>query len=226
MSRQLALLRPEPGWTASAATAREAGLEVIGHPLFEAAAVAWGLPESQFDALLIGSAAAFRHGGPQLAELGHLPVHAVGAATAEAARAAGFEVSVVGEGGLQRVLDTIAIAPVRYLRLGGKERVPLAPLPGQTIEERAVYRMRPLPLAPDFATQLSTGQPIVALHSAAAARQFAAEIDRLGLSRGQLFLLALGPRIAKAAGLGWAALHIADSPDDAALLAKAAALCK
>ena len=33
-------------------------------------------------------------------------------------------------------------------------------------------------------------------------------------------------RIAKAAGLGWAAVHLADRPGDAALLAKAAALCK
>jgi uroporphyrinogen-III synthase len=206
--------------------ARGMGLEVIGHSLFEAEPVTWDLPDGQFDALLIGSGAVFRHGGPQLAQLAHLPIHAVGGSTAEAARAAGFEVSVVGEGGLQRVLDVMSDEPVRYLRLGGEERVPLAPHPEQTIVERAVYRMRPLSLAPQFSAQFATGQPVVALHSAAAARHFASEIDRLGLSRGRLFLLALGPRIAKAAGLGWAALHIADAPSDAALLAKAAALCK
>lgn len=226
MSRPLALLRPEPGWTSTAETAREIGLDVIGHSLFETEAMAWEMSEGDFDALLIGSAAVFRHGGPQLLALRHLPVHAVGAMTARAARAAGFEVALVGEGGLQSVLETMAVTPIRYLRLGGEERVPLVPHPEQTIVERAVYHMRPLPIAPDFAAKLATGQPIVALHSAAAARQFAAEIERLGLARGRLFLLALGPRIAKAAGLGWAALHVVDRPRDAALLAKAAALCK
>lgn len=226
MSRPLALLRPEPGWSATAATARELDLEVIGHPLFEVEPMAWTMPEGDFDALLIGSAAVFRHGRMQLAHFQHLPVHAVGEATAQAARAAGFQVSVVGGGGLQRVLDARASATIRYLRLGGEERVSLAPHSGQTIVERTAYRMRPLALAPEFAGQLATGQPIVALHSAAPARALASEIDRLGIARGRLFLLALGPRIAKAAGLGWAALHIADAPSDAALLAKAAALCK
>lgn len=202
------------------------GLEVIGHPLFEAEPMAWEMPEGDFDALLIGSAAVFSHGGAQIRELAQLPVHAVGSATADAARAAGFSVSITGEGGLQRVLDASDTSPLRYLRLGGEERVKLEPQPGQTIVERVVYRMHRLPIESGFFEDLVARQPIVALHSAAAARHFVSEIDRLGIERGRMFLLALGPRIAKAAGLGWASLHIVDMPDDGALLAKAAALCK
>ena len=226
MRRALALVRPEPGWSASAGAARALGLEVVGHPLFEAEAVPWELPDSETDALLVGSATTFRLGGPQLARLTDLPVHAVGEATAKAARSAGFRVERIGEGGLQHLLDDAAGKTCRYLRLGGEERITLAPRAAQEIVDCAVYRMRPLPVGPEFAAALERNASLVALHSAAAARHFGAEIDRLNIARGRLFAIALGPRIAKAAGLGWAALHIADTPDDTALLAKAAALCK
>ena len=226
MTRPLALIRPEPGWSMSAAAARASGLEVLGHPLFAAEPLAWTLPEGEFDALLIGSAAVFDHGGAQLADLRPLPVHAVGETTAEAARAAGFSVARTGTGGMQALIDASAGRQARYLRLGGEERVPLAPHPGQSLSECAVYSMVPRAIDAEFADALSAHHPLVALHSAAAARHFAREVDRLGLARGGLFLLALGPRVAKAAGLGWAAVHLADTPSDAALLAKAAPLCK
>lgn len=226
MNRPLALLRPEPGWSASAAAARAAGLEVVGHPLFDAAPLAWSPPEDDFDGLLIGSAAVFAHGGPSLAGLRALPVHAVGEATAAAARAAGFEVARTGAGGLQALLDASAGQPARYLRLGGAERVELAPHRGQRVTECTVYRMVPRQLDPVLTSALAAGAPVVALHSSAIARQFTAEVDRLGVPRGGLFLLALGPRVAREAGLGWAAVHLAGAPSAAALLAKAAALCK
>lgn len=225
MSRPLALLRPEPGWSASAVAAGAAGLEVIGHPLFAGEPVEWRLPEQTFDALLIGSAAVFEQGGPQLMALQGLPVQAVGKATAEAARAAGFAVERTGEGGLQALLDAESSRIGRYLRLGGEERVPLAPHPGQAVIERTVYRQVARPLEPELAAALADRHPIVALHSAAAARHFAQEVDRLALPRGALVLLALGPRILEAAGIGWAGVQIADKPSDAALLAKALALC-
>lgn len=226
MTRPLALLRPEPGWSDSAGAARAIGLEVVGHPLFLAEPVEWTLPEGEFDAILAGSAAAFRMGGAQLGALTGLPVYAVGMATAVAAREAGFVVARTGGGGLQHLLDDLGGESIRFLRLGGEERVPLSPQANQTVTDCVVYRMVPCELESDFAAVLASERPLVALHSAAAARHFAQEVDRLGLSRCSLILVALGPRIAKAAGLGWAALHIADQPDDATLLAKAHALCK
>ena len=230
MKRQLAVLRPEPGWSATAAAARARGLTVVGHPLFAAQPLECAVPTGAYDALLIGSRNAAVLGAPVLAAFADLPVHAVGAASAAAARRAGLTVAVSGTGGLQDLLDRVhdraRDRPCRYLRLAGEAHVALLPRPGQTIETAIVYRMVPRPLAADFAAALTARPPLVALHSAAAASHFAAEVDRLGIARGSLFLIALGPRIAKAAGTGWAALHIADMPSDAALLAKSEALCE
>lgn len=226
MSRALALLRPEPGWSASAGAARALALTVSGHPIAETVPVEWSPPDQKYDALLIGSAASFAHGGAGLARLRDVPVHAVGVATAAAARAAGFRVTAIGESGLQGLLDARAGSPVKYLRLGGEERVPLSPHPGQAIAECIVYRLRPLPVASDFARQIAEDAPLIALHSAAAARHFRAELLRIGVRPDRLHLLALGARIAAAAGPGWAGVHCADRPDDAALLAKAVTLCK
>lgn len=226
MSRPLALLRSEPGWSASCAAAEALGIEVVGHPLFVSEAVDWAMPHDSFDGLLIGSATAFRHAGRQLRELRGLPVYAVGEATAHEARAAGFTVAHTGTSGLQSLLDDLPDGPSRLLRLGGEERTVLASRPQHSIVECTVYRMNPCAFTPRFAADLANRKPLVALHSAAAATLFAAEIDRLGLERGCQFLLALGPRIAKAAGLGWAAMHLADAPNEGALLAKARALCQ
>lgn len=225
MTRALALLRPEPGWTTSACAARAAGIAVVGHPLFVAEPVAWHPPEGNFDGLLIGSGTALRCGGPQLGELLNLPAFAVGEATAAAARAAGFAVAETGSGGLQALLDNLAGRAHRFLRLAGEERVPLTPHPGHIITDCVVYRMVPQAIDAGFATALGD-RPLVGLHSAAAAAHFGREIDRLGIARGTLALLALGERIAAAAGPGWARTDIAAAPNESAMLAKAAALCK
>ena len=67
---------------------------------------------------------------------------------------------------------------------------------------------------------------IVLLHSAEAARHFAAEMDRLGIPRARIHLAALGPRIAAAGGPGWAQLSTAPRPTDVALLALCRQLCQ
>lgn len=224
--RLLVLLRPEPGWTASAAAARLLGLTVGGHPLFEAEPVVWSVPEGDFDALLVGSAAVFRRGGPDLAALMRVPVLAVGEATAAAARRAGFTVAATGLGGLQRLLDGEAGRVRRYLRIGGEERVALCPHEGQDVVERAVYRMRPVPISSRLAQVLASGGVVVALHSAAAARHLTTEFDRLALDPARVALVALHPRVAAAAGGRWANVEVAKNPTDAALLAKAVTLCK
>lgn len=221
MSLPLAILRPEPGWSASAQAARELGLEVCGAPLFTVEPVEWSVPTGKFDALLIGSANAIRYGGEGLGRLHDLPVHCVGEAMADAARKKGFIVASVGSGGLQRVLDGLA-APLRLLRLAGEERVTLDPPAGVRIDERVVYRTCPRALRPADLPE----QCVVALHSAAAARAFCAEIDRLERPRRRYRLCAIGPRVAEAAGQGWDDIAVATTPDDSALLAKAGALCK
>ncbi|MBA4052209.1 MAG: uroporphyrinogen III synthase, partial [Erythrobacter sp.] len=122
------------------------------------------------------------------------------------------------------VLDAIT-APCHLLRIAGEEHVPLTPPAGVTFAEVIAYRSEALPLDP-AAPLLASGEALVLLHSAATAAHFAAECDRLGLSRARITLAALGPRIAAAAGEGWAAIHIAATPDESTLLQLAFDLCQ
>jgi uroporphyrinogen-III synthase len=218
-------IRPEPGLSATLAAGRAAGLDMEGWPLFELRALEWKPPDpASIDALLIGSANAIRFGGPGLVAFKEKPVHAVGEATAEAAREAGFTVASVGEGGLQKLLGRLATRPLRLLRLAGAEHVPLVSPEGILLETRIAYRSAPLPMPGEMAEMLKEGA-LVLLHSASAARHFAAECDRLALPREAIALAALGPRIAAAAGAGWARLRSAEVPRETALLALAVDMC-
>jgi len=201
-------------------------LEVHGAPLFTIEPVAWDTPDpADYDGLLVGSANVFRHGGEALAGFRSLPVHVVGGTTADAARVAGFTVGEIGHGGLQSLLDGIAGRDTRLLRLAGEERVALTVPHGIQVDTRVVYRVVPQELALDAAQLLGAGG-VVALHSGAAARQFAAECDRLGVDRARVALVAIGPRVAKEAGEGWQSIHIAEAPEDGEVLALASALCQ
>ena len=203
------VIRPEPGLQTTLQSAREMGLAAVGLPLFEVMPLAWDAPEAEdFDALLLGSANAIRRGGKGLEKFTNLPVHAVGQATADAAREAGFTVERVGEGGLQGVIDAND-----------------APTRPHTITARDVYEVRALPISGSSQIGLRTGTPCVLLHSAAAARHFGAEIDRIGLDRGAIYLACIGQRVAAAAGPGWAGVESAPQPNDADLLALARDMC-
>ena len=108
-------------------------------------------------------------------------------------------------------LLTWMLLSARLLRLAGDERVPLTPPPGVAMIERVIYAVEPIPLPSDLA-DLLRAPCAVALHSAAAARHFAAECDRLRIARGSLTLVAIGSRIAEAAGRGWEGIATAATP--------------
>lgn len=226
MTRQLVILRPEPGLSETLVAARKLGLDCIAEPLFAIEPCAWDCPDPvSFDGLLIGSANAIRHGGAQLGRLRELPVCAVGKRTAEIASRAGFTVERTGSGGLQRLIDDLPQMPGQLLRLSGAERVDLVAPRGGLIEERIVYRAMPQSLSEEIRAVL-THSPVAALHSAAAAGHFATELARFAIARSDISLVVLGPRIAEAAGAGWAEIRIADTPSDGALLALAADMCQ
>jgi uroporphyrinogen-III synthase len=222
--KRVVAIRPEPGLSRTLAVGCEAGLDIDGTALFEVRPLAWEPPPvCEFDALLVGSANALRHGGPALSRYDRLPVHAVGRETAEAARAAGLTVERIGTGGLQSLLDDADI-PRRYLRLAGRAHVPLAVGKGSSIVARIVYESVPLAMPERLAGTLAKGA-VVLLHSGEAARHLAAECDRLSLARGSVALAVLAPRIGAAAGLGWAAVRSAESPEERALLSLARDMC-
>lgn len=226
----LVIVRPEPGAAVTLAAARARGIEALSFPLFAVEPVSWVVPEPEtFDALLIGSANSLRHGGAGLRQYRNKPTYAVGALTAQAARAAGLAVVAMGSGGMQEMFAHLAPGHRHLLRLSGRARVELSPPPGVTLVERTVYDSIPLPMPDDCARLLGTralAGTVVALHSAEGAKHFAAECDRLKLSPARLRLAALAPRIAAAAGSGWMAVACAPTPDDVALLALAEQMCQ
>lgn len=220
------VMRPQPGCDATVKAARALGLEAHGFPLFEVRPVAWDPPPAdRFDAILLGSANAPRHAGPALAAYAGKPAYTVGAVTAEVARAAGLDVIATGAGGIKALLPLLQPEHRRLLRLSGRERMTLAPPRGVSIQERVVYASEPLPL-PVALRALLHRPALVLLHSAEAAHHFATLCDSHRIARAGLALAALGPRVARAAGEGWATLRAAEAPNDTALLALALEMCQ
>ena len=222
MSRAIAVLRPEPGNTATAAAIEALGLTAIRLPLFEVHAIDWVAPDaSRFDALLLTSANAPRHAGPGLAGLRSLPVHAVGDATAAAARDAGLEVVAVGDrDGAALVAAAAASGVRRGLLLGGRDRALASdPIIAEAI---AVYASDPMAVPVEALDRL-TGS-VVMVHSPRAARRVADLIDRAGIDRRTVRLAAISAAAAQAAGDDWDRIAAAATPDDAALTALARAL--
>ena len=224
MTVPVVAIRAEPGCSATVAAGRQHGLDILPIPLAEIRRVPWTMPPGHFDGVLLGSANALRHGGSLVENLVDKPVYAVGQATAAAARAHGFPVARVGAGHLQPVLDSLAGEELRLLRVAGRERVPVTPPPGITLETVAVYEAITLPLGEGEADTLRKGA-LVLLHSGASARHFAGECDRLAVQRTAISLAAFAPRIATAAGEGWAAVRTAREPNESALLALARDMC-
>ncbi|MCB2049901.1 MAG: uroporphyrinogen-III synthase [Novosphingobium sp.] len=223
--RPVFTIRPEPGFSATLAKGRAAGLDIGGTPLFELRPVAWDAPDpAGVDGLLLGSANAVRHGGSALAHYKGKSAFVVGEATAEAARGAGFDVAMVGEGGLQSVLDRLAGRNLTLLRLAGAERIALEVPDTIRIVTRTAYESVALPMPASLADSLRAGG-VVMLHSAAAARHFSDECTKLGIDRGNLSVAALGPRILAAAGDGWQEVRAAQSPRESDLLALASDMC-
>lgn len=229
---RIIVLRPQPGASATAQALRAAGHDPLVCPLFAVEQVAWAPVEaSAYDALLVGSANVFRHGGPALADLKHLPVYAVGGKTARMALDLGFKVHGQGAGGLAAVLPMLSDDGHRHiLRLSGEDHVDL-PASRLVIDTRIVYRARALPM-PDALRDALTGAetlmapPVVLLHSARAAAHFAALVDAAGIARRTIRLALFAPALVDAAGDGWAGLGVAAATTDSALLDVADGLCQ
>ncbi|WP_374943113.1 uroporphyrinogen-III synthase [Sphingomonas sp.] len=209
MTRPLAVLRPEPGNTATARRIEALGLTAIRLPLFAIRAVAWTPPDpAHYDALLLTSANAVRHAGTGLEAVHGLPVVAVGEATARAARAAGLTVETVGEGDAAAAIR--ASAGKRLLHLAGHDRVDTG------VDAITVYTAETVPVA---SVAMLAGS-VALLHSARAARRLAELLQRDAVR--DLRIAALSEAV-RAAGPDCPGA-VAGRPDDATLVALAARL--
>jgi uroporphyrinogen-III synthase len=169
------------------------------------------MPAGEFNGLLLTSGNAVRHAGA----LPDLPIHAVGEATAEAARAVGARVVSVGTGGVEALLATLPPG-LRLLHLAGEERVE-APA-DRLVTTVTVYRAEPLDLPLADAVE---GR-VLLVHSPAAGRRVA----KIACERTEVRIAAISPATAAACGTGWERIEAAVQPDDTTLLSLAAELCK
>ena len=218
--RRVLVLRPEPGAGETAARAAARGLEPVVAPLFEVRPLPWAPPEGPFDAVLLTSANAARTAGEALGALTHLPCFAVGEATAQAARTAGFAEVLPGRSDGAAAVAAMADEGVRRaLHLCGREHIPLEH-DHVTIERRIVYAADAVRALPRAAWE-ALPEAVALLHSPRASRLFAELLPE----RGEVRIAALSPAVADAAGGGWAAKEAAARPTDEALLELAARLC-
>lgn len=214
--RPVLILRPQPGADATAARAHALGLEAVIASLFEIVPLAWTAPERPFQAILLTSANAARALGPDPDR--DIPLYAVGAATADAARDSGFLNVTAGRGDVAQVVRRAAADGVEsMLHLSGVDRTGFDP-EGMRIEVRAVYDA--VAVEPDaaFRDALARGA-VTLLHSARAARRFRELADAAGR------IATISSAVRAAAGGGWEQAVVADAPTDDALLAAAAPLC-
>ncbi|MBB3912205.1 uroporphyrinogen-III synthase [Sphingomonas desiccabilis] len=216
MSRPLAVLRPEPGATATAARITAAGHQPLRVPLFHVEQRHWPpVAASDHDALVLTSANTVRHAGPQLAGLAMLPVWAIGEATARAAAGSGLTVVRTGTEGAETLLDTALEAGVRRaLWLGGESlRLSEHPAVSRTV---AVYASTAL--APPLDAVRRLAGSVALAHSPRAAERLRHVLAEAGVPPSALRLAAISPAAARAGGDGWDAVAVAPRPSDPALV--------
>lgn len=217
--------RPQPG--ATAARWRGRGATVTVAPLMAVTARAWTPPAEVPGAVALTSANGVRRAGDGANPFHHLPLFAVGSATASAATAAGWTDVRDGGGTAAALFKAVAAAGfTSLLHLAGVDRVAAAVPPGLTVTVREVYAATLLDLPGHVATLLDGGRVDgVLLYSPRTAAHFARQIYAAGIDRANVGIAALSPAVAAAAGGGWRVVTVAATPDDAALFAAATALC-
>lgn len=210
------ILRPKPGAGETAARARALGLEPVVAPLFAVRPLAWDAPDpATFDAVVLTSANAARHGGGGMTPFLALPCYAVGERTAEAALAGGFADIRAGGADGRGLIALAAEEGVRSaIHFCGRDHIAL----GEPVAaEVPVYAAE---LIDDFPA--GAGAALALLHSPRAAAAFAQRVH----NRAAMRVAAISAQTADAAGGGWKSVHVAAAPTDQALLELAAQLCQ
>ena len=225
MSLPILILRPEDGALETRKRVEALGLKAVVDPLFEVRPIDWQVPPANdFDAIMLTSANAVRYAGDGLEIFTSLPAYVVGEATAAAARNAGMQVVHIGNKGAQKLANDMAHRKVtKALRLVGRNYTPVET--DIILENRTVYETIPRPMGKRAKVALSQGC-VVLLHSTRAATILCSQVDQLNIDRVNIQLVAISQSTAKAAGLGWKSINVAEKPTDDALLSAASALCR
>lgn len=233
---RLVVTRPLPDGERSAAALRARGHDVLLAPLLRVEPVAAD-PAPDFSGpwagVIVTSANALRAIEGKSGPLAGLPLYAVGARTAEAAREAGFTIVHVADGDATALAALIALratgisGPLLYL--AAEQRAAdleseLKPR-GVSVVTRVVYRTLALPLPQALADALAAGRIDAVLHYS----KRSAEAFLAGASVTGLHAQALGPRqiclsaqvAAPLAAAGAKNIAIAETPAETAMISLA-----
>lgn len=226
MARRVLVTRPEPGASATAARLIERGFEPVLLPLTEIVPLEPAQLPDGIDALVATSANAFRHAPASfLDRLRDVPLHVVGAKTAEAARR---DVASVAPDGrtLAEQLSGRLPAAAHVLHLTGRVRRPelkrMLEAQGHRVTEIELYDTRPRPLA-QLETGTKTGaEPFwVALVYSQRGGEILAGIVAEARSAFETTIFVCISDEA-ATGLAGRQVVVAETPDEAGLLARLA----
>ena len=223
--------RPEPGASRTARRLEDQGFQPLLLPLTRTQALPVDALPGDVAAVAITSANAIRHAPREIvAALAALPCHAVGARTAQAARAAGFLSVSEGPGTAEALADVLAgsLAGKSLAYLCGRVRLPAfeARLSSAGVDVRAVetYDTIGIGYADAAVLERLSGRPVdIALvysaRAGTAIRELASRPALRGLFETTRFL-ALSGRVAAALGdIAGTDIRVAARPDEDALLA-------
>jgi uroporphyrinogen-III synthase len=216
---KLLIIRPQPGADATAHRLRTAGHEPILLPLFSIEVLPMQrLSTDGYDAILLTSGNAARAAVEFLTHNPATPIYAVGSATASALHALSVPITKTGSEGVE-ALVRIAVADghQRLLWLAGEDHSPIPHIDAVRIDIDIVYRSATVGTPDNFVRHV-TESDLVILHSSRAARHFSDLCGTMNIPRANVTLATFSSAIAEAAGENWAAMIIADAPNDAALL--------
>lgn len=234
--RRVLVTRPEPGASATAQALRSAGFDPVVLPLTEIRPLS--VPEaglSAVDAIALTSANAIRHAPDRLlAAIRTIPLHAVGATSAQAARDAGLANVIAGPGdaaGLASAMSQTLAPGSTVLYLCGKVRKPDFELGlrgrGIRVIPIETYDTVPAEVTDGEVDKLDSARLFAVLvHSAEAAEALAALATRPAMAR--LFegthLVAISRRTAEPAEAVFAGrIVVAREPTEAAMIEALAA---
>ncbi len=213
------IIRPQPGADATAERFRAAGHMPLAMPLFEIQTVVpASISPSGYDAIVLTSGNAVRAAESFLKANAHIPVYAVGSATARAAEKSAITPFRTGSSGIDALVDVaVQDAHKRLLWLAGEDHTPLQPRGDVTVDTHIVYKSVAVPTPDDFKAAVAQSD-LVILHSSRAAQHFAVCCDDARMSRHEVALATFSEGIARNTGEGWSICIIASAPNDAALL--------
>lgn len=206
----------------TAARAEHSGWDVVKLPLFAVEPLYWEPPDAaQFDAVLTTSANSLRFGGPALGRYRHLPLYAVGAQTAKAARDMGFETIVTGDAGAAAMADRLrADRRIRVFHPTGEASRPFDDS-GLTVTRIALYAAARV--TPSALGVIRDGA-VLLVHSPRSARYLDELYRAQSIARDSLSIVAISEAALARAGTGWKAACAADRPTDIAMLETALSL--